>query len=151
MKDNSKEGLSSFDENKNHAMETKEPAMSWLRSKATPAVCSGCLSTPAAQRRNNAARKKFRTSNSRLVSAHAATPGLKKHCFWCLYVVLLQVKTGYHWTPKPYLTWIWHCWWNIIYCCLLNSFSGTEWCKIVLCNMLMWICWCCSLQITGVF
>lgn len=81
MKDNSKEGLSSFDENKNHAMETKEPAMSWLRSKATPAVCSGCLSTPAAQRRNNAARKKFRTSNSRLVSAHAATPGLKKHSF----------------------------------------------------------------------
>lgn len=81
MKDNSKEGLSSFDENKNHAMETKEPAMSWLRSKATPAVCSGCLSTPAAQRRNNAAGKKFRTSNSRLVSAHAATPGLKKHSF----------------------------------------------------------------------
>ncbi len=118
--------------------ETKEPAMSWLRSKATPAVCRGCLSTPAAQRRNNAAGKEFRTSNSRLVSAHAATPGLKKHCFWCLYVVLLQVKTGYHWTPKTYLTWRWHCWWNNIYCCLLNSFNGTEWCTIVLYNMLMW-------------
>lgn len=81
MKDNSKEGLSSFDENKNHAIETKGPAMSWLRSKATPAVCCGRLSPPARTETKQRCRKKFRTSNSRLVSAHADTPCSKNKGF----------------------------------------------------------------------
>lgn len=58
MKDNSKEGLSSFDENKNHAIETKGPAMSRLRSKATPAVCCGRLSPPARTETKQGCRKK---------------------------------------------------------------------------------------------
>lgn len=82
MKDNSKEGLSSFDENKNQTMETKE-ICHVVASFKSYTCCLQWLSllsrhTETKQRSLREKKKKFKTSNSWLVSAHTDTPSCKK-------------------------------------------------------------------------